>query len=78
MQSHYLELDWGKLHYQAYFANHQKTLLFLHSFNSSAASFGKLCALLKDQFNLVCLDFPGHGLSSHLDITQYADYYTQL
>lgn len=76
MHSHYLELNWGKLHYQTRFASHKKTLLLLHSFNSSAASFDKLCELLKDQFNLVCLDLPGHGLSSHLDITQYGAYYS--
>lgn len=53
-----------------------KTILFLHAFHSSAASYNKVCALLHNQFNLVSLDFQGHGLSEHINIEHYSWYYS--
>ena len=66
--------NFGKIHYQHYSTDNKKTILFLHSFHSSAISFLNVCDLLKDQFNLLCLDFPGHGLSQHLDARKYSEY----
>ncbi len=76
MQSSFMEFEFGKLHYLHRMSNHKKTILFLPAFHSSAASYTQVCDLLKDQFNLVCLDFPGHGLSEHVNVEQYAWYYS--
>ena len=48
----------------------------LHAVHSSSESYLQVCSLLKDQFNLVALDFPGHGLSEHLNPQQYSWYYS--
>jgi len=76
MQSSFMEFKFGKLHYQHAFSDKKKTILFLHAFHSSATSFSKVCDLLQDNFNLVCLDLPGHGLSEHVDIAHYSWYYS--
>lgn len=76
MQSKYIELDFGKLHYLESMADKEQTLLLLHAFHSSAASYAPVCDLLKGQFNLICLDIPGHGLSAHVDCEKYAWQYS--
>ena len=76
MQSSFMEFEFGKVHYRQAISGQKQTLLFLHGFNSSAASFSAVCELLKDHFNLICLDFPGHGLSAHIAEERYFNYYT--
>lgn len=76
MHSSFMDFNFGKIHYQHDSAGRKKTLLFLHAFHSSAVSFLNVCDQLKDQFNLFCLDFPGHGLSQHLDARKYPQYYS--
>jgi pimeloyl-ACP methyl ester carboxylesterase len=71
-----MELEFGQLHYSHFMSNKDTTLLLLHAFHSSTASYEPLCTLLKNQYNLVCLDFPGHGLSSYVDCDQHAWYYS--
>ncbi|XP_064478652.1 serine hydrolase-like protein [Ornithodoros turicata] len=41
-------------------------VLALHGWQDNAASFESLVPLLKSEFQLVAVDFSGHGLSSHL------------
>ena len=76
MQSSFMEFEFGKLHYRHLMSDKKQTILFLHAFHSSAASYAQVCDLLKDQFNVVCLDFPGHGESEHVNVEQYAWYYS--
>src|SRR6185437_6281122 len=76
MKSDFMEFEFGKLHYKHSMSDKKSTILFLHAVNSSAESYTQVCDLLKDQFNLICLDFPGHGLSEHVNIDQYAWYYS--
>jgi pimeloyl-ACP methyl ester carboxylesterase len=76
MNSAYMEFEFGKLHYTHNGVDKKTTILFLHSFNSSAASFGLVCELLKDDFNVIALDLPGHGSSSHVDINKHPWYYS--
>lgn len=79
MQSSYLEFEFGKIHYlhtKALSNTAKKTILFLHAFHSSAKSYLPVCELLKDQFNLLCLDFPGHGLSEPISVERHAWYYS--
>lgn len=71
-----MEFEFGNLHYKLSSRDKNTTILFLHSFNSSAASFGSVCELLKDDFNVIALDLPGHGQSAHVDITKYSWYYS--
>ncbi len=75
MQSNFMDFEFGKLHYSTSISGHKNTIIFLHAFHSSAAASSKICNLLKDKFNLICLDFQGHGLSPHLDMNQYSHYY---
>lgn len=71
-----MKFEFGELHYQHFMSDKKTTILFLHAFHSSAASYSQVCDALKDQFNVVCMDFPGHGLSAHVNIGQYAWYYS--
>ncbi len=76
MISDFISFEFGKLHYAYEDSSKKSTLLFLHSLNSSAASFAKLCDSLKNEYNCFCLDFPGHGLSDHIDIEKHVWYYS--
>ncbi len=76
MRSSTMDFEFGKIHYLHSNSGNQKTLLLLHAFHSSAASFKPLCDLLINQYDLICLDFPGHGLSDHIDCDQFAWYYS--
>lgn len=76
MESKFIDLEFGKIHYCTSFNEHPYTLLFLHSFHSSAASFYHIDKELKKKMNVVCLDFQGHGLSSHIEDDQYFSYYS--
>lgn len=76
MQSDTMNFKFGKLHYSHVISGKDTTLVLLHAFHSSTTSYEPLCDLLKEQYDLVCLDFPGHGLSVHVDCHQYAWYYS--
>lgn len=76
MQSNFIEFEFGKLHYQHSMTGKAQTILFLHAVHSSSAAYLEVCNLLKDEFNLICLDFPGHGLSDHVDIEKHHWYYS--
>lgn len=43
----------------------------LHGRQDNAGSFDKLVPLLPDDVSVLCLDMPGHGLSSHYPKSQY-------
>jgi pimeloyl-ACP methyl ester carboxylesterase len=76
MQSDTMNFKFGNLNYSHVTSEKDSTLLLLHAFHSSTISYEPLCDLLKDQYDLVCLDFPGHGLSAHVDCHQHAWYYS--
>lgn len=76
MQSSLMQFEFGNVRYLHSMSNKKKTILLLHAFHSSAASYLQVCDLLKDQFNVVCLDFQGHGLSARVNVEQYAWYYS--
>jgi pimeloyl-ACP methyl ester carboxylesterase len=66
----------GNLYYSHILSGKDKTLLLLHAFHSSTKSYAPLCDFLKDRYNIVCLDFPGHGLSDRIDCQKYSWYYS--
>lgn len=76
MKSDTMNFKFGNINYSHTMSGKDKTLLLLHAFHSSTKSYSSLCNILKDQYDLVCLDFPGHGLSAHIDCDQYAWYYS--
>jgi pimeloyl-ACP methyl ester carboxylesterase len=69
-------MEFGRIHYSISSTNRPYTILFLHSFHSSAASFHHIEKHLKNQFNIVCLDFQGHGLSSHIQNEKFFSFYS--
>ena len=76
MESKFFELEFGKIHYTITFSDKETTLIFLHSFHSSASSFSKVCNSLKTQFNIICLDFQGHGKSDPIKDEKFFHYYS--
>lgn len=76
MDSKFIEMEFGRIHYSISSTNHPYTILFLHSFHSSAAAFYHVNNHLKNQFNIVCLDFQGHGLSSHIQNEKFFSFYS--
>lgn len=76
MQLGTMNFKFGNIHYSHAISGKDTTLLLLHAFHSSTTSYEPLCDLLKERYNLVCLDFPGHGLSSYVNCQQYAWYYS--
>lgn len=76
MQSAFMDFEFGKLHYQYLMSNKDTTLFLLHAFHSSTSSYHPLCEIMKNKYNLVCLDLPGHGLSTHIDCDKYPWYYS--
>ena len=76
MHSNFMKFNFGKLHYQVSDSNKNVSILFLHSLNSSATSFSKIHGLLRANFNIFCLDFPGHGLSDYIDPNKYSQCYS--
>jgi pimeloyl-ACP methyl ester carboxylesterase len=76
MQSRYLNLEAGRVHYLSNDRANLPTLLLLHGNASSAASFADLAASLDAHFHIVALDFPGHGQSEHLPMPERAYFYS--
>jgi len=46
-------------------------ILALHGRQDNAGSFDTLMPLLSDDVSILCLDMPGHGLSSHYPKSQF-------
>lgn len=46
-------------------------ILALHGRQDNAGSFDTLMPLLSDDVSVLCLDMPGHGLSSHYPKSQF-------
>ena len=78
MQSRFLNFDFGKLHYLQGGKANGPTIVFLHGTASTAASYADLEPILGDQFNLIALDFPGHGQSDHIDVARFGFQYSMI
>ncbi|XP_054264519.1 serine hydrolase-like protein 2 [Macrosteles quadrilineatus] len=58
-------VPWGHIAAKAWGTPGNPRLLAIHGLNDNAGSFDQLMPLLQDQLYIICLDLPGHGLSSH-------------
>ncbi|MFZ6752923.1 alpha/beta fold hydrolase [Undibacterium sp. Dicai25W] len=77
MRSNFIQCEFGRLHYIANSRRDDRPNLFLlHGNASSAASFLPMMRLLDNDFNLVALDFPGHGKSEFLNADLFCYYYS--
>ncbi|XP_054159164.1 probable serine hydrolase [Oppia nitens] len=72
MPKHYMEIEipvpYGLLKAKAWGDpnRHTNKIIALHGWQDNAGSFDTLIPLLPESLYIVALDFPGHGLSSHL------------
>ncbi|HDR8950654.1 TPA: alpha/beta fold hydrolase [Burkholderia vietnamiensis] len=76
MQSKFLSLECGRVHYLSNDRTELPALLLLHGNASSAASFADLAVALDNRFHLIALDFPGHGESDRLLMPEKAHAYS--
>jgi len=61
-----LTVPWGQIAANTYGSSKGKSVLLVHGFSDNAGSFTRLMKYLPmDDFYYVCVDLPGHGLSSH-------------
>lgn len=81
MKSYYLPLPEGRIHYLAS-AGKGPCLLMLHGNSSSATAFSAQFAALGDDYRLLAVDLPGHGLSDaapgHYSFAGYAQWLVRL
>ncbi|MCF8430188.1 MAG: alpha/beta hydrolase [Bacteroidia bacterium] len=64
------------LNYQYFKSDKKETLVLLHGFCENISVFNNQIAVFKTQFNLLCIDLPGFGLSNvikEVTITKMAD-----
>lgn len=81
MNSHYLNLPVGQIHYLSN-TGRGPCLLMLHGNSSAAAAFSALSATLGERYRVLAIDLPGHGLSDaapgHYSFAGYARMLVQL
>ncbi|XP_014289633.1 serine hydrolase-like protein [Halyomorpha halys] len=60
-----IPVPWGKISGKTWGDKSCSPVLVLHGIQDNCGSFDRLIPLLPKIFYYVCVDFPGHGLSSH-------------
>ncbi|XP_033224646.1 serine hydrolase-like protein 2 isoform X4 [Belonocnema kinseyi] len=63
-----LPVPWGFIAAKAWGSPQNSPVLVVHGMMDNAGSFNRLIPLLPKRFYYVCIDFPGHGLSSHFQV----------
>ncbi|KAI4465620.1 monoacylglycerol lipase [Holotrichia oblita] len=58
-------VPWGQITIKAWGDSTNEPVLMLHGILDNAGSFDSLVPLLPSNFYYLCVDLPGHGLSSH-------------
>lgn len=61
-----ISFDWGKIVGKWWGPRNIRPIVVLHGWQDNAGSFDTLIPLLPSEMSYLALDFPGHGLSSHL------------
>ncbi|KAL1137778.1 hypothetical protein AAG570_009474 [Ranatra chinensis] len=59
-------MPWGYICGKWWGPQNKQPILFLHGWQDNAGSFDRLIPLLPTDLSILCIDFPGHGFSSHL------------
>lgn len=62
----FLEIPGFTIGYKSWGTPDKPTILALHGWLDNAGSFDLLAPFLQDNFHVIAVDLPGHGLSSHL------------
>nr|CAH0109488.1 unnamed protein product [Daphnia galeata] len=71
----HIPTSWGYLAAKVWGPDDGVPVLALHGWQDNAGSFDTLAPLLPSKIRLVCLDFCGHGLSSHYPPGMFLNYY---
>ncbi|XP_015180141.1 PREDICTED: probable serine hydrolase isoform X2 [Polistes dominula] len=66
-----IPVPWGYIYGKWWGPRWVQPILALHGRQDNAGSFDTLIPLLPDDVSILCLDMPGHGLSSHYPKLQY-------
>lgn len=59
-----LDVPWGHIAAKVYGPQNEKKILMVHGIMDNAGSFDRLLNHLPQDYHYVCIDLPGHGLSS--------------
>ncbi|KAJ8683029.1 hypothetical protein QAD02_018821 [Eretmocerus hayati] len=66
-----IPVPWGCISGKWWGSRERQPIIALHGRQDNAGSFDKLIPLLLKNHSVLCLDLPGHGLSSHYPTSQY-------
>ncbi|XP_046416905.1 serine hydrolase-like protein [Neodiprion fabricii] len=69
-----LPMPWGHIAAKAWGSPNGKPVLMVHGLLDNAGSFDRLIPFLPFDYYFVCIDLPGHGLSSHFPAGLPLDY----
>lgn len=61
-----IDVPWGHIAGKWYGLENVRPILMVHGWQDNAGSFDPLVPLLPQNFSYLSIDWPGHGLSSHL------------
>ncbi|XP_073836280.1 probable serine hydrolase isoform X2 [Musca autumnalis] len=61
-----IQVPWGHISGRWYGDQSERPVLALHGWLDNCETFAKLAPLVSPYRSLLCIDLPGHGLSSHL------------
>ncbi|XP_076654128.1 putative serine hydrolase [Halictus rubicundus] len=64
-------VPWGHVSGRLWGSMDHQPILALHGWQDNCGTFDNLIPLLPDNVSVLCLDMPGHGLSSHYPKSQY-------
>ena len=70
-----LSVPWGFIAAKAWGSPQNPPVLVVHGMMDNAGSFKRLIPLLPQRFYYVCIDLPGHGLSSHFQAGVPLDFF---
>lgn len=59
-----LPVPWGHIAAKIYGSQKEKKILMVHGILDNAGAFDRLVKFLPQEYDYVCIDLPGHGLSS--------------
>lgn len=73
-----MPMPWGHIAAKAWGSPNNERVLVIHGILDNAGAFDRLLELLPRNYYFVCIDLPGHGLSSHLPAGIPLDYFNYI